>query len=181
MRLHECTGVILSSPDRAAAWLKLADTYMQQCANNDAHLVLPKAFAFLKPIIEAYTFDLEGFVQYIIGIRDSLPYKSGAYKDVQQYYRTVNGRLIQQQRRERTNRAVQKAEQLWGSIPFIKRQVWVANLEHSWAKRCQAFLAAAIRGSGKTRLTHDERAETLAEFWDLVDTEIHNGELPRWN
>jgi hypothetical protein len=179
MSIHETTNVLLMNTDRTATWLNLADKYIQSYNENPSHFVLPKAYRFLLPLIESYANNLEGFLQYLIGIRDSLPRSSGAYKDVQALYRRVNGRYTQQVRRERSNRAIAKAEEKYGAIDFHTRQKWVADLEHEWAQRRLGFLDKASRGK---RLSIEERAELLAEFWDGIDTEISKGKgLPKWN
>jgi hypothetical protein len=91
------------------------------------------------------------------------------------------GRYVQQVRRERADRAIAKAQELYGDTDFHTRLQWVSKLEHSWAQRRLDFLAKHRGRSENNRISSDERAELLAEFWDEIETEIHNGELPSWN
>jgi len=179
MSLHETTNLLLYNPEKTGTWLNLADKYIQSYNEAADMFVLPKAYSFLKPLIESYANNLDGFVQYLLGIRDSFPRGSLAYGEVHTLYRRVNGRYIQQVRRERMARAVAKAEELYGPTEYINRMKWMADLEHSWAKRRLEFMDAA--GHGK-RMTHDERADHLDEFWCSIDTEIYNGEnIPPWD
>ena len=58
----------------------------------------------------------------------------------------------------------------------------MADLEHGWAKRRLAHLDDYRRKSGEQRIDTETRAEILAEFWDVVDTEIYERrEIPKWN
>lgn len=179
--LPECNNTLLRNPDKLHDWLSIADKYMQAYAESPKTFLLPRAHEFLKPIIETYALDLEGFTYYLVGLRDSFDRYSTAYKDIQAIYRRVNGRLIQQQRRERVNRAVAKAEELYGEIPFTQRMQWMAELEHEWAKRRLEFLEANRRRYENDRLPTEDRAELLAEFWENIDHEIYEGKIPKWN
>lgn len=179
MSLKDTTSVLLDNSDKIAKWLGLADKYIQSYNDDPSTFMLPRAHAFLKPIIESYATNLEGFLSYVSGIRDSLPRQSAAYAEIQTVFRRINGRWTQQQRRERSARAVAKATELYGEIDYHTRQKWVADLEHQWAQRRLEYMDNASRGE---RLDMEERAELLAIFWDEIETEIFNGErLPRWN
>jgi hypothetical protein len=140
--------------------------------------ILPKQHAFLLPIIETYSSNALAFMRYIRGVRDSFSRGSDAALEMQLLHRRVNSRSVQQIRRERTTRAMRKAEEMHGPAPFTTKQAWVARLEQIWSKRRLAFMDAASAGK---RLTVDERAELLAEFWDGIDNEITHGErIPKW-
>ena len=179
MSLHESTNVLLSDTEKLATWLNLADNYIQAFNDDRKNFVLPKAYGVLHPLIEAFANNLEGFVVYIKGVRDSLPRKSLAFEEVHALYRRVNGRYTQQVRRERTQRAVDKAEELYGKTDYHPRQKWISVLEHEWAQRRLLFLQEFSRGE---RVSMDKRAELLAEFWDMIDTEINEGDcLTKWN
>lgn len=179
--LPECTNTLLRSPDKLKDWLSIADKYMQTYAENPGSFLLPRAHEFLKPLIEAYANNLEGFTEYLVGIRDCFDRQSAAFKDVQAIYRRVNGRYIQQQRRARMDRAIAKAEELYGRIPFLERMQWIAALEHAWANRRLDFLEANRRRYKSDRLPSEDRVELLAEFWEQIDNEIYEGKLPPWN
>jgi hypothetical protein len=179
MSLKDTTYLLLQNPGRTATWLNLADKYIQSYNENPTHFVLPKAYSFLLPLIESYANNLEAFLQYIIGIRDSLDKNSAAFSEVQALFRRINGRYTQQIRRERSSRAIAKAEKLFGETDYHTRIQWVSDLEHEWAQRRLSFMDDASRGK---RLSLDRRAELLAEFWNIIDTEIEEGKgLNKWN
>jgi hypothetical protein len=78
-------------------------------------------------------------------------------------------------------RAVARAEELYGEIPYQERIQWIAKLEHEWARRRIAFLEQQRRRIGEPRLSVEIRTELLLEFWDTIDTEIYEGQIPPWN
>jgi hypothetical protein len=179
--LKECTNTLLRNPDRIKEWLTAADKHMQTYAEDPDIFLLPRAHEFLKPLIECYAENLEGFTQYLLGLRDCFDRGSTQFVEVQEIFRRTNGRYIQQVRRERMGRAIAKAEALYGEIPYVERIQWMARLEHSWAQRRLAFLEQQRSRLGKDRINTEQRTEFLLEFWEIVDTEIHEGKLPPWN
>ena len=152
---NETTEYLLRNPSNIKKWLTLADKYMQTFAKDPSIFLLPKTHEFLKPLIEAYAFNIDGFVQYIVGIRDSFSKEDLAWEQVQNIQRRVNGRYVQQQRRERAQRAIATAEELYGETDYHSRLKWVADLEHAWAGRRLLFLdstATNARAIGSIRI-----------------------------
>ena len=178
--LKECTNTLLRNPDKVKDWLSLADKYMQTFAKDEDLFLLPKAHEFLKPLIEAYAKNSEGFAHFLLGLRDCYDKRSAQFVEVQAIFRRVNGRNVQQSRRERIGRAVDKAEELHGEIPYTQRMQWMANLEHAWAQRRLAFLEVQRDRLKLERLNTELRTEYLLEFWDIIDTEIYKGNIPSW-
>jgi hypothetical protein len=78
-------------------------------------------------------------------------------------------------------RAMEKAESLYGPVPYPTRIQWMTDVEHKWAKRRLEFLTTVRENSGGEHLSTEDRTEALLEFWDVVDTEIYEGDLPPWN
>lgn len=179
--LKECTNTLLRNPDKVKEWLSLADKYMQTFVQNEKMFLLPRAHEFLKPLIDAYAHDPDGFVHFLVELRDCYDKGSAQFVEVQAIYRRVNGRYVQQSRRERIGRAVAKAEELYGEIPFTLRMQWMAELEHEWAQRRLAFLEQQRKRLKLERLSTEMRTEYLLEFWDIIDTEIYEGNIPPWN
>ena len=178
---NETTEYLLRNPSNIKKWLTLADKYMQTFAQDPHNFLLPKAHEILKPLIEAYSLNIDGFVQYFIGLRDSFSKEDLAWEQVQKIQRRINGRYVQQQRRERAARAVAKAEELYGDTDYHSRLKWVADLEHEWAKRRLLFLDKHRDERRDVRLDTETRAELLLEFWEIIDTEIFEGGVPPWN
>jgi len=179
--LSAVTATLLRNPDKVEEWLTIADKHMTSYEDNPEVFLLPKAHEFLKPLIEEYSNNLEGFTQYVLEIRDSFDRRSLQFVKVQAIYRRLNGRYVQQSRRERMARAIIKAEALYGEIPYTKRMQWMAEQEHIWAQRRLAFLEQQRKRLKQDRLSTDLRTEMLLEFWDIIDTEIYEGNLPPWN
>ena len=179
--LEAVTATLLRNPDKVKDWLNIADKHMISYKSDPETFLLPKAHAFLKPLIDAFVHDLEGFTEYLLNIRDNFDRRSLPFVEVQAIYRRLNGRYVQQSRRERMAKAVAKAEELFGEIAYTKRMQWMAELEHKWAQRRLAFLEQQRKRLKQERLSTEMRTEMLLEFWDIIDTEIYKGELPPWN
>jgi hypothetical protein len=179
--IRETSDLILRNQTKASTWLTQADKYMQAYAENPTAFILPKAHAFMKPLIEAYAYNLDGFTEYVLGIRDSFERQSSAWTSVHSLYRRLLGRHTQQLRRERSNRAIAKAEELHGKVGFHDRLRWVARLEHDWAQRRLAFMDKCRAKAGVERLNTEDRSELLLEFWETIDMEIYEGKVPPWN
>jgi hypothetical protein len=176
-----CRERLLKDPDKICDRLNVVDKHMQSYDQKHQVVLLPSGYEFLQPLATAFVRDLGGFVEFLRGLRDCFDRRSRQFVDLQALYRRTNGRHVQQQRRERSTRATQKAEQMWGPLPYTKRIQWIADLEHEWAARRLEFLTSERRRSGEDHLPRDNRTEALLEFWEIIDTEIHEGRLPKWN
>ncbi len=179
--LSAVTATLLRNPDKVKEWLTIVDKHMTSYADNPEVFLLPKAHEFLKPLIEAYAHNLEGFTQYLLELRDNFDRRSLQFVEVQAIYRRLNGRFVQQSRRDRMARAIIKADTLFGEIAYTKRMQWMAELEHVWARRRLAFLEQQRKRLKQDRLSTELRTEMLLEFWDIIDTEIYEGNIPPWN
>lgn len=179
--LSESVDHLLENPDLVANRLSNADRYMQAYTEDPQGFILPKEHAFLKPIIDAYVYDLGRFVEFIVTVRDCLPKDTVGWERTQDLYRRIMGRHTQQVRRERADRAIAKAQEMYGGTDFHTRLKWVSSLEHGWAKRRLAHLADRREKTKDGRLSSEERAEALLEFWDEIDTEINEGKVPPWS
>lgn len=177
----EVTESLLRNPDKLTDLLTIADKHMQTYQESPELFMLPKAHEFLLPLIETFASDLEGFTFYLIELRDKFDRSSKQFVEIQKIYRRINGRHVQASRRDRIRRAVAKAEDQWGEIPFTLRMHWMAKLEHEWAQRRLVFLDHARQRLKTERLSTEQRTEVLLEFWDIIDTEIYEGNIPSWN
>lgn len=167
----------VANPDRI---LRFADEEMDKLRAQGDMYELAARHAWLKPLLEFYTEDLDGWVKFIKGVRDRLEPKSNEYKEVHAFYKTISVRAIQRRTRAiqdvATSLAVRK-----GLIP----DAYDAKLRY--AKRCvQAWkarkdnLLKTIRASSPTgRISIDHREEVLKEFWEGVADEVNNGEIPK--
>lgn len=176
--IHELTDNLLEDR-KVVEWLRLADIYMQSYNKAPKHFVLPRAHAHLKPLIEAYANNLPGFVRYILGVRDSYTHDVAVYDELNRLYRTISTRELQQQRRERVGRAIDKALEKRGRpVSFDTRMRYARMLEQDWGKRRITFLDEHRAKTQRNRLSIEERAELLEGFWKSIDDEIAIGDLP---
>lgn len=176
-----CTEFFLRNPSSISKWLNTADKHLQSYAANPELFVLAKQHEFLRPLVMAYAKDLGGFTEYLLELRGNFDRRSAEFVEIQAIYRRTNGRYVQQLRRERMGRAMEKAEALYGPVPYPTRIQWMTDVEHKWAQRRLEFLTTVRGNSGGEHLSTEDRTEALLEFWDVIDTEIHEGDLPPWN
>jgi len=180
--LDETTNQFIRTPSKVGDYIQLADKYMQTYKENPNMFVLPKPHSFMQPLVAAYAADPEGSIAYLIALRDNFSKSESAWEAIQKQYRRINGRYVQQQRRERAGRAAAKAEELYGPTDYHSRLQWVADLEHGWANRRLSFMDQHRGKSKQSRIDTETRAELLQEFWELIDNEIKEGkEIPPWN
>ena len=180
--IRDCTDVLLKSPSSISKMLSAADKHMQtKMADPDMFLV-PKVHEFLVPVIDAYSNDAQGFIDYIVRIRDNFDKSDKTWADIQKVYRRVNGRTVQQIRRERASRACAKAQEIYGETDYHSRLQWVADLEHEWAGRRLEFMQAHRSRYKSDRLDTETRADVLEDFWAIIDKEIEEGRnISPWN
>lgn len=172
---------LLKDPDRICERLNVVDKHMQSYDQQHQSVLLPAGYEFLQPLATVFSRDLGGFASFILDLRNCFDRRSRHFVDIQKVYRRVNGRHVQQSRRERMARAMEKAESMYGPVPYPKRIQWMTDVEHGWAQRRIAFLAAIRKKSGEQHMPTEDRAEALLEFWDIIDTEIYEGKLPPWS
>lgn len=165
--------------ENPATILRLADNYLQQVAELGDSFVLPKQYTVIHPILEYYAGDLAGWVDYVKRIRDAFGPRSQARTDLHALYRTLSIRHVQQIRRERLNAAIAKAIALHliPDDPEAKRR-YEKRCVVEWGMRRDALLNEHRGRTHTGRLSTDEREEILARFWQVIDTEVNNGEVP---
>lgn len=177
MSLPELTEHLASDP-RAAEKLRLADNYMLQQQRMGRSFRLPEEHADIEPIIERYSKNLAKFVAYVKALRDDAPPRSSGYIALHEFYRTLEVRLIQQQRRDRARKAYAWVERHYPKMTYEQKQRWLRKLEQQWGRERMEFLELARNKTSGGRLSTEEREELLAEFWAGVDKEVEKGNLP---
>lgn len=137
MGILEARKEILFNDSTPAELLVLADEYMQLRLKLGSKFELPAKHAFLKPVLEDFTQDLGGFLKFVASVRDDLPRRSAAQKDVQTLYRKLVSRHTNQCTRKILAKCVEKALAK-GIIEDTHRKatVWVCG------KRSMADVAA---------------------------------------
>lgn len=176
----EATQRLLQSKSPAED-LKLVDQYIRMWSVQASSFILPRQHAYLAPIINAFAGKLARFHKYVRGVRDECQHmygeRSAQYISTQALFRSLEVRLVQQQRRER---AAQVAEWFRAEYPRVsatQRQAYVKRIEQHWtAQRLQ--LLNAYRKQHGGRLPEDKRRELLDEFWAEIDAHIKRGDLP---
>lgn len=178
--LDDCVRTLFAGPSTIVEHLTLADRYMQN-PDVTSEKMLPKAHEFLLPLIMKYRGDLDGFVRFTTEMRDNYNRTEQVWRDIQAFYRKLNGRLVQKGRRDRIQRAVDVATRLWGPVDYHTRLKWAAEVENGWAGRRLVILEAHRSRLGTKHIPHEIQAGILDEFWETIDNEIEKGSLPKWN
>lgn len=177
MSLPELTDHLASDP-QAADKLRLADNYMLQRQRMGRTFRLPDEHAEIEPLIEKYSTNLSKFVAYVKNLRDQAQPRSSGYIALHELYRTLEVRMIQQERRERARKAYAWVEKNHPKLNYEQRQRWIRKLEQQWGRERMQFLEG-YRGKTKTgRLSTEEREELLQEFWAEIDKRVDGGDLP---
>lgn len=173
MNLDQFTVWLLQQKDPSKTIL-LADSYMRHYHKiGKSTFVLPTEHNVIEPLIESFAEDHRGFVEYIKGVREQLQDddRKTAVHDV---YRTMLVRQAQQDRRKRIDEALAVYESRRPKMQYDDRVNYVKRLEQLWGRDRYKYMD--MNRGHKTRLTTDERAETLARYWDEVDSRIQKGE-----
>lgn len=166
---------LLDDPNIAEK-LKLADKYLLGMSKMGDRFILPREHVEVLPVLEYYGNDNEGWCRYVRSIRDMLP-KGARLNDVQEVFRTIEIRRVQNSRRERLDAAIKKAIELRKikDDPAEKR-AYADHCTKEWIRQRTAMLLE-IRGSNG-RVNEDERAVALEKFWSAIDQGITEGEIP---
>lgn len=167
----------IAHPDRV---LKLADRYLQDFEERKDEFILPKEHALVKPILEYYVGDLDGWKKFIRIVRDRLPPSSQERHDVQELYKLICVRVIQRRNRVLLEAATDVAIRK-NLIPssWDTKQRYAKRCIQAWKIRKDNMLRAVRQQSPKGRVSADHREQLLREYWDQVAAEIENGEVPK--
>jgi hypothetical protein len=171
------TLLTISHPDRL---LRYADDLMEMRRKQGDQFTLTAKDVWLLPILEFYTEDLEGWMNFLKNVRDRLPESSAEREAVQDFYKVVNVRFIQRRTRSILDVAVdvatkkQMIENNWNA-----KQLYAKRCIQSWKARKDNMLTNVRKSSPTGRVSLDHREELLRDFWEMVSEEVNNGEVPK--
>lgn len=172
------TEKLLRDPE-SAEQLRIADSYMRQTSELGRKFVLPREYVHLKPLVDTYSKDLDGFVEYVKSLRDQVPPRSGNYITLHELYRTILVRQVQYARRARINRALEWVKKHHPELNAEQRAKWARKVEQQWGRRRMRMMEEARRMTHNGRLNVAEREGMLEAFWKEIDKEIEKGKLPK--
>lgn len=167
----------IGHPERV---LRYADDLMELRRKQGAEFKLNAADAWLKPLLEFYTEDLDGWVKFTKNVRDRLDKTSTEYRGVYDFHKILAVRNIQRRTRAILDVAIDLAVRK-GYIggAFEEKQRYAKRCIQVWKMRKDALLNNIRRASPTGRISVSHREEVLAEFWDNVAQEVNNGEIPK--
>lgn len=179
MDLRAVTNMLLRAPD-VARQLKLADSYIQAFNRVPDQFVLPAKHAHLKAVIEAFASDTKAFGHYIRALRDSA--EGGAYDELHELYRVVSLRAVQVERRNRIRRAVvlllpRLQADLHQDVSYDDQTRAARFVEKRWGAMRLAAMAAERKLRRVERLSAEERAIVLDNFWRDIDNKLASGKV----
>jgi len=180
MDLRELRDMLLRI-DHPESVLQLADMYLQHLQIAGDNFRLPKEHVLVKPLLEYYADDLEGWVKFVKGVRDRLPQVGRKFHpEVNELYRKLDIRLTQQERRERLDRAVAVAlRKKLIADEYMDKMQYSRRCTQEWRLRRERILTAASKVTKGGRTSMADREVLLTEFWATIDAEIDNGEVPK--
>ena len=180
MDLREFRDTLLRL-ERPEEVLLLADKYLTTMEEMGDSFVLPREHVVVKPALEFYAGDLEGWVKFVRGIRDRLPMAGRQYhKGVNELYRKLEIRLTQQERRERLDRAVTVAvKKKYIEDDYQEKLRYARRCTQVWKMRRDNMLKVAAGTTKTGKVSLGEREQLLEEFWSNINEEIQTGEIPK--
>ena len=170
----------LLSISNPAQVLRFADDEMDKLRRQGSMYELSSRHAWLKPLLEFYTEDLEGWLKFIKGTRDKLDRKSAEFRDIQEFYKVLSVRWIQRRTRAiidvATNLAVRK-----GILEdtYEAKQRYAKRCVQVWKTRKDLLLDGIRRASPTGRVSIDHREDVLRAFWEQIADEVNNEEVPK--
>jgi len=171
------TLLTIAHPERV---LRLADSYLQRFEEFGEDFVLPKEHVIVKPILEHYVGELEGWAKFVKSVRDRLEKRSQEYIEVREFYKVLNVRLIQRRTRALLDTAVELACRKGMIDPsWETKQRYAKRCIQSWKKRKDNMLEAVRKDSPSGRVSLSHREELLHEFWAGLAQEVEAGEIPK--
>lgn len=177
--LKELREYVLTNTTEGANMLELADHYLQSYDKLDGNFVLPKVHEYAKPVVEAFARDPKGFAKWLQKVRDLVPKEDASRNRINFLYRKVVTRALQRERRAREDAAVAKAVKL-KLIPddYQAKLRYTRRLIIEWGRRRLATLAVERKGMNTKHIPIDMQEAILYDFWQAIENEIENGELP---
>lgn len=172
----DLTQHLLNDPSIADK-LRLVDDYITHRMRAGRRFILPNEHGELEPLIEEYGANFAKFVNYVRSLRDTVMPRSEVYISLHELYRTLEVRLVQQQRRDRARRALEIYERKNPRASYDDKMRWLRKLEQSWGRRRMAKMEEYRRKTATGRLSTEEREGILKEFWQDIDREIAVGKI----
>lgn len=178
MSLKEVRDTLLQIAHPAVV-LQQVDDYMELLRKHRGNFELPYALAWTKPLFEFYTEDLPGWIKFVRHVRDKLNPEDPDFKALQAFNEKLGSRMAIQRSRELVNLAMIIAVRkgLIEDTPDAKAR-YAKRCKTTWALRRKRTLANARMASSKKRLSLSEQDEVLKDFWENLELEINNGEIP---
>lgn len=167
----------ISHPERL---LKLADEYLRRFEEMGDSFILPAEHAIVKPVLEFYKGDLDGWVKFVKGTRDRLDKHSDEFKGIHEFYKVLNVRAIQRRTRAVIDVATEVAR-LKGLIAdnWMVKQHYARRCVQAWKLRKDQLMDEVRRTAPKGRISQDHREALLKDFWAMIAEEVNNGEVPK--
>lgn len=160
-------------------WLIVIDKYISDLPTMGDKFELPKGHAWLRPAIEYYADDLDGWVAFVKGVRDRLGTKTDEFRAVHKLFKTLDVRALQRRTRMLVDAATTVALKKGLPNTWADKQRYAKRCIQEWKKRRSRMLANIRDGAQTGRVTIHERSVALKEFWETISAEIANGEIPK--
>ena len=141
--------------------------------------VVPKDYAHIKGLVNAYYADLNGWYLFLKHLRDGSGWgtKDPRWRKLHELMRLANINATQNLSRSMAGEAADIYSQ---AHPFNKgdRTKYMTYCRALWKEQLTLKLKNARSLSATTRLPQDERAEITDDFWQTIREQIENGTPP---
>ena len=177
--LNDVYAQLVKAPDRAKR-IEATDAQLKMYRVDPENYILPNSYKWMTPILEAFGFDMEGWMHFQRDIIENFGKRSDERMELHAVYRRVNSRVDAIIRRERLDRAVKVHSET--HHPFMTRGEeleYAKNLHRIWKLNRMNVIAKYRQDRGLSKIPADEKAELCDTYWGTIRAELDAGKAPR--
>lgn len=183
MTIYALMSKIARMGDPAVELAKI-DRYIDLKLAAPKTFELPEKDAKYLPVIERFSTDLKGFLDFVKETRDAVGaihgYQSLQYNGVYELGRTLQIRYSQRKRRSLSQPAAQLLKDLYPDKTYEERVYYLGLLSKRW-KHERLEAERELRHRRGKALSQDEKNDLADRLLDKNIEKILRGELPPWD
>jgi len=176
--LYTVYSKLINAPNRHELLLA---AYEQLHAYNKSpkYYVLPNLYGWMRPAIEIYGNDPEGYLDFVRSVVDHFPKRSDERANLKPPLRKAESWVDQLIRRRRVALAQDAYEKAHG--PFAdndEKKLYGLRIFALWKLQRQNILAKLVRTSESGRSSAEDRRDACTAHWEKIEKELAQGTVP---